>query len=75
MNKQINVIDIIKLEEVNGYDFSNTDLLVTTNEIDKSKIMNDINVLIVTPLFSKEDENKFKYYMNEKEILYQLIIN
>ena len=66
MNKQINVIDIIKLEEVNGYDFSNTDLLVTTNEIDKSKIMNDINVLIVTPLFSKEDENKFKYYMNEK---------
>ena len=67
MNKQINVIDIIKLEEVNGYDFSNTDLLVTTNEIDKSKIMNDINVLIVTPLFSKEDENKFKYYMNEKK--------
>lgn len=66
LNKQINVIDIIKLEEVNGYDFSNTDLLVTTNEIDKSKIMNDINVLIVTPLFSKEDENKFKYYMNEK---------
>ena len=51
LNKQINVIDIIKLEEVNGYDFSNTDLLVTTNEIDKSKIMNDINVLIVTPLF------------------------
>lgn len=66
LNKQINVIDIIKLEEVNGYDFSNIDLLVTTNEIDKSKIMNDINVLIVTPLFSKEDENKFKYYMNEK---------
>ena len=66
LNKQINVIDIIKLEEVNGYDFSNTDLLVTTNEIDKSKIMNDINVLIVTPLFSKKDENKFKYYMNEK---------
>lgn len=66
LNKQINVIDIIKLEEINGYDFSNTDLLVTTNEIDKSKIMNDINVLIVTPLFSKEDENKFKYYMNEK---------
>lgn len=66
LNKQINVIDIIKLEEVNGYDFSNTDLLVTTNEIDKSKIMNDINVLIVTPLFSKEDEIKFKYYMNEK---------
>lgn len=66
LNKQINVIDIIKLEEVNEYDFSNTDLLVTTNEIDKSKIMNDINVLIVTPLFSKEDENKFKYYMNEK---------
>ncbi|WP_278926132.1 BglG family transcription antiterminator [Staphylococcus auricularis] len=66
LNKQINVIDIIKLEEVNGYDFSHTDLLVTTNEIDKSKIMNDINVLIVTPLFSKEDENKFKYYMNKK---------
>ncbi|MFJ1815172.1 BglG family transcription antiterminator [Staphylococcus saprophyticus] len=66
LNKQINVIDIIKLEEVNGYDFSNIDLLVTTNEIDKSKIMNDINVLIVTPLFSKEDENKIKYYMNKK---------
>lgn len=67
LNKQINVIDIIRLEEVNGYDFSSTDLLVTTNEIDKSKIMNDINVLIVTPLFSHEDENKFKYYMNEKK--------
>ena len=74
LNKQINVIDIIKLEEVNGYDFSNTDLLVTTNEIDKSKIMNDINVLIVTPLFSKEDENKFKYYMNENRI-YIFIFN
>lgn len=66
LNKQINVIDIIKLEEVNRYDFSNIDLLVTTNEIDKSKIMNDINILIVTPLFSQEDENKFKYYLNEK---------
>lgn len=66
LNRQINVIDIIKLEEVNRYDFSNIDLLVTTNEIDKSKIMNDINILIVTPLFSQEDENKFKYYLNEK---------
>lgn len=66
LSKQINIIDTIKLEEINDYDFSNIDLLVTTNEIEQSKIMCDVNILVVTPLFSKEDENKIKDYLNEK---------
>lgn len=67
LSKQINITDTIKLEEINDYDFSNIDLLVTTNEIEQSKITSDVNILVVTPLFSKEDENKIKYYLNEKK--------
>lgn len=66
LSTKINVIDTIKLEEIECYDFSNIDLLITTNEINRDNLIKKLDIMTVSPLFSKEDENKIKYYLNNK---------
>ena len=67
LSSQINIIDTIKLEDIDNYNFSNTDLLVITNEIDEKSLPPSLKILTVEPLFSSEDEEKIKYYLAEKK--------
>lgn len=67
LNHKINIMDTIKLEDVSTYPFTHTDILVTTHEIDTTHIPHHVQVVQVSPLFSKEDAHKFQTMLNQKQ--------
>ncbi len=67
LNHKINIIDTIKLEDVSTYPFTNTDILVTTHDIDMTHLPSNVQVVKVSPLFSEEDAHKFQTILNQKQ--------
>ncbi|MEJ7159775.1 BglG family transcription antiterminator [Staphylococcus caprae] len=63
LSQSISIVDTLKLEDVEHYDFSQIDVLITTHDIDLSN--NDLNalpkVVKVSPLFSKDDERTVEH--------------
>lgn len=67
LNDKINITDTLKLEDVPQYHFSNTDILVTTHEIDMANVPDSVEVVHVSPLFSEDDANKIQTILNQKQ--------
>ncbi len=67
LNDKINIADTLKLEDVPQYHFSNTDILVTTHEIDMANVPDSVEVVHVSPLFSEDDANKIQTILNQKQ--------
>lgn len=67
LNHKINITDTIKLEDVSTYPFTNTDILVTTHDIDLTHLPSNVQVVQVSPLFSEEDAHKFQTILNQKQ--------
>lgn len=63
LSQSISIVDTLKLEDVEHYDFSQIDVLITTHDIDLSN--NELNslpkVVKVSPLFSKDDERTVEH--------------
>ncbi|MBL0848421.1 BglG family transcription antiterminator [Mammaliicoccus fleurettii] len=67
LNYKINITDTLKLEDVPQYHFSNTDILVTTHEIDMANVPDSVEVVHVSPLFSEDDANEIQTILNQKQ--------
>ncbi|ANZ34413.1 BglG family transcription antiterminator [Staphylococcus carnosus] len=65
-SNRIEVIDTLKLEEIEQYDFSHIDLLMTTHQPENNKIPNHLELLQVTPLFNDNDQHQLQQFMNRK---------
>ncbi|MBO1198889.1 BglG family transcription antiterminator [Staphylococcus simiae] len=65
INNSINVIDILKLEDIDSYKFHNIDVIITTHDINLA-IKENIEVIKVSPLFSEEDKLKLNQVVKDK---------
>ena len=55
LNHAIQIVDTLKLEDINNYHFEGIDLLITTHDFDTSQLLQIPKVIQVSPLFSDED--------------------
>ncbi|MGN5881967.1 BglG family transcription antiterminator [Staphylococcus simulans] len=60
LNEHIVVKDTIRLEEIEQYDFSDIDLLITTHDIKIRHLPKDAELLQVSPLLSEDDKHQLE---------------
>ena len=58
LNHAIQIVDTLKLEDINDYHFEGIDLLITTQDFDTRQLLQTPKVIQVSPLFSDEDAKK-----------------
>ncbi|MEJ7422795.1 PTS mannose transporter subunit IIA, partial [Staphylococcus haemolyticus] len=61
LNHAIQIVDTLKLEDINDYHFEGIDLLITTQDFDTSQLLQTPKVIQVSPLFSDEDAKKIEF--------------
>lgn len=67
IDDSIHIVDTLKMEDINDYNFSNIDALVATHSIEGKQLPNDLTCIEVSPLFSEEDENKIASALHHKQ--------
>lgn len=63
LNNAISIVDTLKLEELQSYDFKSIDLLITTHDFNVSNISNLPKVIQVSPLFSDDDAKHIESFL------------
>ncbi|OAX07200.1 PTS mannose transporter subunit IIA [Staphylococcus epidermidis] len=63
LNHAIQIVDTLKLEDINNYHFEGIDLLITTHDFDTSQLLQIPKVIQVSPLFSDEDAKKIEFFV------------
>ncbi len=63
LNHAIQIVDTLKLEDINDYHFEGIDLLITTQDFDTSQLLQTPKVIQVSPLFSDEDAKKIEFFI------------
>ena len=63
LNHAIQIVDTLKLEDINNYHFEGIDLLITTHDFDTSQLLQIPKVIQVSPLFSDEDAKKIEFFI------------
>jgi len=63
LSPSISIVDTLKLEDVETYDFAQVDMLITTHDINLSHKRSSHlpKVIQVSPLFSKDDERQVEH--------------
>ncbi|RIN03695.1 PTS sugar transporter subunit IIA, partial [Staphylococcus shinii] len=61
------IVDTLKIEDIDDYNFSDIDALISTHTIETTQLPNDLICLEVSPLFSEEDENKIASALHHKQ--------
>ena len=70
LNHAIQIVDTLKLEDINDYHFEGIDLLITTQDFDTRQLLQTPKVIQVSPLFSDEDaKNRILYKSHAKPII------
>ena len=74
LNHAIQIVDTLKLEDINNYHFEGIDLLITTHDFDTSQLLQIPKVIQVSPLFSDEDaKNRILCKRHAKPIIKKMI--
>ncbi|MDU3083276.1 MAG: PRD domain-containing protein [Staphylococcus epidermidis] len=67
LNHAIQIVDTLKLEDINNYHFEGIDLLITTHDFDTSQLLQIPKVIQVSPLFSDEDAKKIEFFVKDMQ--------
>lgn len=67
LDDSIEIADTINLERLEDYNFSNIDVLVTTDPIETKGLPKTLEIIQVSPLFSEEDANKILTALHHKQ--------
>ncbi|WP_436862240.1 BglG family transcription antiterminator [Staphylococcus caeli] len=67
LDDRIAIVDTLKLEQVEQYDFTNVDALVTTHVMETGQLPDHVALIAVSPLFSEEDGKKILTSMHHKQ--------
>lgn len=67
IDPNLNIIDTIKLENIQNYNFDNIDLLVSTHPIQHAQLPKSLTVMEVSPLLSLEDTHKITNFLKRQQ--------
>ncbi|WP_436854318.1 BglG family transcription antiterminator [Staphylococcus caeli] len=67
LDDRISIVVTLKFEQVEQYDFTNVDALVTTHAIETDQLPAHVTLIEVSPLFSEEDGKKILTSMHHKQ--------
>ncbi|MDN6062802.1 MAG: PTS sugar transporter subunit IIA, partial [Staphylococcus simulans] len=66
LSNHIKVKDTIRLEDIDHYDFTGIDMLITTHDIIIDQLTEDVELLQVSPLLSDDDKHQLETFMAKK---------
>ncbi|WP_412518921.1 BglG family transcription antiterminator [Staphylococcus simulans] len=66
LSEHIKVQDTIRLEDIDHYDFTGIDMLITTHDITVSQLPKGVELLQVSPLLSHDDQHQLETFMAKK---------